>query len=433
MNLEDVIDNKYGLQQDEYSTSGVTFGEQGQIKLIGWSGRHKSKKWYIVKCESCARDSELYGEGIFRIFRSNLEKPAIPCGCSKRPKLTPDQYTIIAQRHAGEKMKILSYLGTRANNAYFKAECSMCKDDKELFPQGWEVYMSNLRQGRSLSCKCSVSPKLSAVQWEILCKRIASDRGLTFRRLGEWLGNNKTKVYINCILCEAEASITSIDRFKNSPDLCLYKCASCLSEHRTTQMVNQRNDPAFVANLVESSRLITTKSEEELIAIFISTGSYSEGTSFVKKDKDVCGSRACWEVYCPDCNSYASAHYGTLQKGCRPCACSNQRQQEAYINWVVGDSNNAVAIKFGIAVDTERRVKQQNYRSVYEVRNYLVYTFPDVESCKKAERECKKQLECGVLSKQDMPDGWTETTWTYNLARVKQIFENNGGVNETNM
>ena len=38
MNLEDVIDSEYGLQQDDYSLSGVVFGEDGQLEIVGWSG-----------------------------------------------------------------------------------------------------------------------------------------------------------------------------------------------------------------------------------------------------------------------------------------------------------------------------------------------------------------------------------------------------------
>lgn len=45
----------------------------------------------------------------------------------------------------------------------------------------------------------------------------------------------------------------------------------------------------------------------------------------------------------------------------------------------------------------------------------------------KAERECLQELECGVVLKRDMPDGYTETTWYYNLEKIIQIYERNGG------
>lgn len=35
MNLEDVIDPEYGLQQDEWSLSKPTFGKENQLEVIG--------------------------------------------------------------------------------------------------------------------------------------------------------------------------------------------------------------------------------------------------------------------------------------------------------------------------------------------------------------------------------------------------------------
>ena len=42
--------------------------------------------------------------------------------------------------------------------------------------------------------------------------------------------------------------------------------------------------------------------------------------------------------------------------------------------------------------------------------------------------ECKKELDTGVVLKRDMPDGYSETTWAYNIGKVKDIYERNGGV-----
>ena len=60
MNLEDVIDPEYGLQQDEWSLSKPKFDEEGQLEVIGWSGRQKTNNArfyllfavYVLKIES---------------------------------------------------------------------------------------------------------------------------------------------------------------------------------------------------------------------------------------------------------------------------------------------------------------------------------------------------------------------------------------------
>ena len=43
MNLEDVLDPEYGLQQDAWSLSKPTFGEEGQLEVVGWSGKSKGR------------------------------------------------------------------------------------------------------------------------------------------------------------------------------------------------------------------------------------------------------------------------------------------------------------------------------------------------------------------------------------------------------
>ena len=135
-----------------------------------------------------------------------------------------------------------------------------------------------------------------------------------------------------------------------------------------------------------------------------------------------------WHVSCPVCKSTGESQSGGLQSGSRPCLCSRARQKEAYINWVSDDKNNALALKFGVANIAANRVKQQNWASCHTVTNYQVYTFPDKASCWAAERECKEKLECGIIPSEEMPDGWTETTHTYNLARVKASYQSNGGI-----
>jgi hypothetical protein len=92
------------------------------------------------------------------------------------------------------------------------------------------------------------------------------------------------------------------------------------------------------------------------------------------------------------------------------------------------DGCNLVAIKFGIAIDSERRVKEQNSKSLYSIEQHSVYRFPSISLCKKAEKECKVELIRGIVLKRDMSDGWTETTEVSNLEKIIEIYERNGGI-----
>lgn len=330
MNLEDVIDPEYGLQQDDWSESRPRFGDEGQLEVVGWSGRSSSNKIYILKCSSCSNDIELFGEGIFKSLRSNLVRGSLPCGCSSKREWSKDQFSI-------------------------------------------------------------------------LCSRKARKVGYKFLGFdGDWRGN-KTKIRM---LCEkhGEWSSSIINSFLDTG----CGCPRCK---------------------FEESSLRNTKPDEIMIASFFASGAFHPDTKFWRSARvNTKGYKPYWCMSCPECDEQSVAFSGDLQIGHRPCACSKSRQQHAYINWVVDNNNQAVAIKLGIANNSGRRVTQQNNKSVYKILSHSTYTFPDVSSCKAAERECKQTLECGVLSKEEMPDGYTETTSVLNLGRIKRIYEKHGGV-----
>lgn len=175
--------------------------------------------------------------------------------------------------------------------------------------------------------------------------------------------------------------------------------------------------------------MISRKSDDIIIKSFLDSGCFHPDTKFWRSEKkSPNGKRVYWHIFCPECGEEAESQRSNLQEGFRACACSRSRQQECYINWVVDANLVAVAVKFGISSDSSRRIKSQARRSIYSVLQYLIFKFPDVDSCKKAERECKKELECGILSKDEMPDGYTETTSVINLFSIIEIYKRNGGV-----
>ena len=331
MDLKDVVDSNYGMQEDDWSVSRSSFGSECQLTVVGWSGRNKGgHKLYILKCNKCSQDGELFREGYFRSTKSNLVKGQVPCGCSEIPKWSKEQYTL-------------------------------------------------------------------------LCKRKASKLGYTFLGfVGEWKGAyTKTKM-----LCEKHGEWSSgiIHNLINKGQGC----------------------PGCVADAIGEAR---KKPDDEMIASFFVSGAFHPETKFWKSErKTKQGYKSYWHMLCPECGELGESFGGHLQGGGRPCACSKHRQQECYINWLIDGHNMAVAIKFGIARDSKQRIKSQNRQSAYTLKQHSVYQFPDVASCKKAERECKKELECGVVLKRDMPDGYSETTWAYNIGKVKDIYERNGGV-----
>lgn len=336
MNLEDLIDDK-GLQQDEWSLTRPMFGEEDQLKVVGWSGRQQSSKLYILRCTTCSQDKELFGEGFFRSKKGNLViLNQSPCGCTRSPRWTKEQYFV-------------------------------------------------------------------------LCSRKAEQLGYTFLGFAEdeWRGS-KTRVRV---ICErhGEWNTGVIRSFVNLNAGCP-KCGS---------------DKA-----VEGIIKANTKPDDVMITSFLASGAFHPDTKFWRSDRlNSDGYKCHWHLFCPECEGSAEASSGNLQKGHRSCDCSSNQKHEAYIHLLFeSHAENCKAIKFGISCDSSQRVRRQDRMSIYKVKQHSVYRFQDTSSCKKSERDCKQELECGILTKEEAPDGYTETTWAYNLDKIIEIYERNGGI-----
>jgi len=329
MNLVDLIDED-DLKQDDWSLTAPTFGSEGQLTVVGWSGHSGGKKCYILKCTNCSEDQELFNTAHFTSGKTALMAGGVPCGCAFNPKWSKEQHFVRCTRKAEE-------LGYRFLD----------------FAGDWNGAFTKIK---------------------MLCEKH-----------GEWCSGNIAKLV-------------------NSDQT----CPGCRSDTTGKR---------------------ASKPDEVMITSFFASGCFHPDTKFWRSDRRTSYGKAIyWYVHCPECGEIGEGVSGSLQRGSRPCSCSVHRQKECYINWLVDEHENAVAIKFGVANNSKRRVKQQDTKSAYEVRQYQVYSFPFVQQCKQAERECKKELETGVVLKRDMPDGWTETTWSYNIGKVKSIYERNGGV-----
>ncbi len=120
-----------------------------------------------------------------------------------------------------------------------------------------------------------------------------------------------------------------------------------------------------------------------------------------------------------------NAHLGG--SGCPEC--SNHNQQFAYIH-VIYDGELPIALKYGIEKVHGRRQKHQDNKCIYKVSSMLYYHFSTPKSCRSAEQECKRIFGKGVLTKNEMKDGYTETTNITNLYKIIAIYEKWGGVKQ---
>lgn len=302
-------------------------------------------------------------------------------------------------------LTVVGWNGLYQNTKKYIVTCSVCSLDKELHGEGlFAISKGHFVRG-CIPCGCTDKCNWSEEQYKVRVKRVCDKVGLIFHGwVGDFTTANKTLVDIECPdhgrVGKTGISFILDSRFIKS-------CRSC-----------------FAIRMGDCMR----KDDQIMIDTFMASGGYSIGTIFSRSDRlDKNGHKKYWHVYCPDCDSSGEAHIVGFYKGSKCCECSVQTPKETYIN-LITDGAEVVAIKFGVANNSLVRIKDQKSGCIFDMSIYGVWVYPDSKSCKGAERTCMHSMPVGVLTKEEMPDGYTETTFPSNIDSIIKIFEEYGGV-----
>lgn len=302
------------------------------------------------------------------------------------------------------QLEVIGWSGKNGSHKSYVVKCSICCQDKELFGDGLFSIIKGAITLKREPCGCSNIPKWTEEQYLIRTNRKADQLGFKFLGWANGFHGYRTKIKLSCEK-HGVWNTGSINHLMNGRG-----CPSCKGETTANFNITNKTIPA-----------------DQMIASFMASGAYAEGSKFWKSERKTSeGYTDYWKRWCPDCNEVSETLTKDLKLGCKSCACNSQRQQQAYIN-LVKDNDCVIAIKFGIANNYSIRVKTQNSRSIYEIINHSVYEFPTVNDCKLAEKECLRLLQCGVVPKSEMVDGYTETTYPTNIEEVISIYRNFNG------
>jgi hypothetical protein len=227
-------------------------------------------------------------------------------------ELTPDQKEFIGTTFPTPKGGVLTVVGVdkvkRGSNARFILECSICSQDKELFPERFLSEKGNLIEGK-VPCGCGASVRWDETQYIIKIKRECEKRGYEFKG---WVSNFKgvyTKLKLYNPVTENEWYTTNIDKFLNDGN----------------------GDPVEGREKTVEGSL---KGDDVHIEAFMKTGVFLKGTIFTRNKErvDSRGSYSYWDVTCPECsndvyfqnklcNGVFTSYVGTLKLGQQPCRC----------------------------------------------------------------------------------------------------------------
>lgn len=107
------------------------FGENEHLTVLGWIFKDEySVKKYVLSCDVCSSDKELFPLGSITAYKSSLVRGNIPCGCSIRYNWSEDQYKILCSRKV--ENTIYSFLGWGGDFVGCKTSCKvLCQEHGE--------------------------------------------------------------------------------------------------------------------------------------------------------------------------------------------------------------------------------------------------------------------------------------------------------------
>lgn len=357
------------------------------LEIVGVDKAQRNNKYYLVTCSVCSLDTELFPSPFWFMSKWYISKGVAPCGCSKGHNWSEHEATVLLNRAIKDKVNI-SFNGF-VDGQYKGVESNVVMECKE-HGEWNSSKMSNMIRLNTGCPSCAGNfPK------DHVGLTIGTCTVLEYTRRPNG-GNKSYNVF--CSTCATDPELfgdaifeSSIGNFMVGKVCCGCNPVRKWTDHEYKVLVSRafKGHPFSLKGIIRVNKKATQ-------GVF------------------TCELHGDWQ------NSL-----NNVINGSQKCpACSVAMQDYAYVNMVEGTP----ALKFGIAKDPAVRLTKLSKESPHNILPLYVFKFPTVGECKAAERQCKNTLECSVLSKADMPDGWTETTWSYNLDKIIEIFKKFGGI-----
>lgn len=123
--------------------------EDGMLEVVALLEKSKNSKFKVV-CHKCKEDKELFPLGYFVSTKSHLINGKIPCGCSKKPNWTQEQYLVLARRAAQGRF-IVHGFSEEFHGAYTKLNLECLIDGNK-----WQARISKVINDGTGCHKCNI-------------------------------------------------------------------------------------------------------------------------------------------------------------------------------------------------------------------------------------------------------------------------------------
>ena len=189
--------------------------DDGLLEIIGIVGKDKTQRNTLFKviCHKCKEDKELFPDGYFISSKTNLNGGKKPCGCSKAPKWSKEQYLILAKR-AGEGRFIVHGLAESYKGIYTKLNLECLVDGHK-----WESTIHSIINKKTGCHRCVNVYRPTNEEALEKCKAICEIEGYDpVGFVDEYIGAHKTRFEYMCPIHGIQN--VSYDCFINSGTRC---------------------------------------------------------------------------------------------------------------------------------------------------------------------------------------------------------------------
>lgn len=193
----------------------------------------------------------------------------------------------------------------------YTAKCHVCSKDPELFGEALYKVVKSVIRGGKLPCGCGERARKTPEQYQVLVQRECAARNYSLVQI-DWTSN---KTLSSCYIH--------------------YQCNVCSTHNRTTSVTNFLRGTGCKRCAEIATGDANSKPDDVMIAGFLATGKYKEGTKFSRTGKRTNnGAAKLWDVECPVCSKdeyvqnglcsgVFTGHSGTLAKGMLSCRCAS--------------------------------------------------------------------------------------------------------------
>ena len=315
----------------------------------------------------------------------------------KKKKEKPEDF--IGWKSEDGKLEVVGIAERFTSHTRYYVTCTECSKDPELFPDGYFISTRGSLRNGTKPCGCSERHIWKASQYLLLARREAKGKYIVHGFVEDFKGN-ETKVKCECSTdgYTWEVKLYHLISSKSGCPECAVRARTDILRTKYSEVVNKAKEACSLQ--------------------------YYKFICFIDgyRNKE---SKLYYE--CP-VHGVRIIKYCDLIRGskCQLCVKHGYKEdQNGYFyiyEWSNGHNN---FIKFGITNrNLKSRIREQAKHTEYSESLIYCNLFEDGRIPKTIEDIIKSSgLQLNVISKVDFPDGFTETTYYYNLNKILKIVE----------